>query len=42
MFALNARERGFPGGTVDKNLLANTWDTGSVPDGERSHMSQSN
>ena len=41
-FALNARDRGFPGGTVDKNLLANAWDTVSIPDWERSHMHWSN
>ena len=30
------------GGTVDKNLLANAWDTDSIPGPGRSHMLWSN
>ena len=30
--------RGFPGGSVVKNLSANARDTGSIPDLGRSHM----
>ena len=30
--------RGFPGGSVDKNLPANAGDRGSIPDPGRSHM----
>ena len=33
---------GFPGGTVVKNLLANSGDTGSIPELGRSHMPWSN
>ena len=33
--------RGFHGDSVVKNAPANAGDTGSVPDGERSHMPQS-
>ena len=33
---------GLPGGTVDKNLPANTRDTGLIPDLGRSHILQSN
>ena len=35
-------EEGFPGGTVVKNLPANSGDTGSSPGPGRSHMPQSN
>ena len=31
------RSRGFPGGSVVKNPLANAGDTGSIPDLGRSH-----
>ena len=34
--------KGFPGGSVVKNLPANAGDTGSIPDLGRSHMLQSN
>ena len=34
--------RGFPGGTVVKNLPANAGDMGSSPGPGRSHMPQSN
>ena len=34
-------KEGFPGGAVDKNLPANTGDTGSIPGPGRSHMLQS-
>ena len=34
--------KGFPGGTVVKNLSANAGDTGSSPGPGRSHMLQSN
>ena len=34
--------RGFPGGTVVKNLPANTGDMGSSPGLGRSHMLRSN
>ena len=34
--------RGFPGGSVDKNLPANAGDTGSIPGPGRSHMLRSN
>ena len=34
--------RGFPGGTVVKNLLANAGDIGSSPGLGRYHMPQSN
>ena len=34
--------RGFPGGTVVKNLPANARDTGSIPGPGRSHMPWSN
>ena len=30
--------RGFPGGSVVKNLPANAGDTGSIPGPRRSHM----
>ena len=33
--------RGFPGGSVVKNLPANAGDLGSIPDLEKSHMPQS-
>ena len=32
----------FPGGPVDKNPSANTWDTGSNPGPGRFHMSWGN
>ena len=35
-------KRGFPGGTVLKNLPANAGDTGSSPGPGRSHMPRSN
>ena len=35
-------EMDFPGGTVDKNLPANTRDMGSIPGPGRFHMPQSN
>ena len=34
--------RGFPGGSVIKNLLANAGNTGSILDSGGSHMPQSN
>ena len=34
--------RDFPGGAVDKNLLASAGDTGSNPGPGRSHMPRSN
>ena len=34
--------RGFPGGAVVENLLANAGDTGSSPGLGRSHMPRSN
>ena len=34
--------KGFPGGSVVKNLPANAGDTGLIPDLERSHVPQSN
>ena len=39
---LNISFRGFPGGSVVKNQLANTGDTGWIHDPGRSHMPQSN
>ena len=33
---------GFPGSTVEKNLPANTGDTGSIPGPGRFHMPRSN
>ena len=41
-FAWLKRNKGFPGGSVVKNLPANAGDTGSTPDPERSHMPWSN
>ena len=35
------RLRGFPGGTVAKNLPASVGDSGSIPGPGRSHMPQS-
>ena len=32
----------FPGVTVDKNLPASAWDTGSIPSPGRFHMLQGN
>ena len=32
----------FPGVTVDKNLPASAWDTGSIPSPGRFHMLRSN
>ena len=34
--------RGFPGGSLVKNLPANAGDTGSIPDLGRPHMLQGN
>ena len=34
--------RGFPGGSVVKNLPDNAGDSGSIPDPGRSHVQQSN
>ena len=34
--------KGFPGGSVVKNLPANVVDTDSTPGAERSHMPQCN
>ena len=34
--------KGFPGGSVVKNLAANAGDTGSIPGAERSHIPQFN
>ena len=31
-------QKGFPDGSVVKNLLANAGDTGSIPDPGRSHV----
>ena len=42
LFHLECKLRGFPGGTVVKNLPANAGDTGSIPGQGRSHMLQSN
>ena len=39
---LKPGHRGFPGGTVVKNLPANAGDTGSSPGPGRSHMPRSN
>ena len=38
----NQGERGFPGGSVVKNLSADAGNRGSIPDLGRSHMPQSN
>ena len=38
----NSALRGFPGGTVVRNLPANAGDTGSIPGPGRSHMPRSN
>ena len=38
----NKEYKGFPGGTVVKNLPANAGDTGSSPGWGRSHMPRSN
>ena len=35
-----SKRKGFPGGSVVKNLCSNSGDTGSIPDPERSHMPQ--
>ena len=35
-------DKGFPSGSVVKNLPANAGDTGSIPDLGRSHMLRSN
>ena len=40
-FLKNIMSKGFPGGAVVENLLANAGDTGSSPDLGRSHMPQS-
>ena len=40
--AITKMSRGFPGGTVVKNLPANAGDTGLSPGPGRSHMPQSN
>ena len=37
-FPLKIRNKGFPGGTVVKNLPANAGDMGSIPGPGRSHM----
>ena len=39
---LEMQGRGFPGGSVIKNLPANVGDTGPIPDLGRSHMPQRN
>ena len=41
-FYLKTKETGFPGGSVVKNLPANTGDMGSIPDPGRFHMLWSN
>ena len=41
-FYLKRKGRGFPGGTVVKNLPAKAGDMGSSPDPGRSHMLRSN
>ena len=41
-FSIKSLHRGFPGGTVVKNLPANARDTGSSPGLGRSHMLRSN
>ena len=38
----NNQKRGFPGGSVVKNLLVNAGDMGLIPDLGRSHIPQSN
>ena len=42
LFGLKFIFRGFPGGAVAENLLANAGDTGSSPGLGRSHMPRSN
>ena len=39
---LKNNNKGFPGGTLVKNLPANVGDTGSNPGSGRSHMQRSN
>ena len=39
---LKAQARGFPGGSVVKNLPANAGDTGLIPGQGRSHLLRSN
>ena len=38
MVPQKVKHRGFPGGSVVKNLPSNAVDTGSIPDTGRSHM----
>jgi len=40
--SLKTKLLGFSGGSVVKNLPANTGDTGLIPDSGRSHMPRSN
>ena len=40
--ALKSLLQGFPGGSVGKNLRANSGDTGWIPDPGISHLPQSN
>ena len=37
MLFIEIKFRGFPGGSVVKNLSANAGDMGSIPDSGRSH-----
>jgi len=38
MLFIEIKFRGFPGGSVVKNLPVNAGDMGSIPDAGRSHM----
>ena len=40
--SLKGKNRGFPGGAVDKNLPASTGDTGLTPRPGRFHLPRSN
>ena len=40
--AIKKIKQGFSGGSMVKSLVANTGDTGLIPDPERSHMPRSN
>ena len=42
MLSNSLKDRGFPGGSVVKNLPANVGDTGSIPGPGRSHVPWSN
>ena len=39
---INVYDKGFPGGSVVKNLPATAGDTGLIPDPGKSHMPHSN